>query len=385
MERSSTLSLRDKSPAERRRILAQAGFVSDDDREIFEQGLEAWSERLNAASENVIAAFPQAWSVATNFVINGKPVVVPMVTEEMTVVAAASKAAKLSLPAGFTVRMAPRCNVGHFCLVNPTGGAHEARRRILETKDEIVALIRAAHDPMAKYGGGLRAMYVDVLKEEDGGRLEIGLKVDTVDAMGAKVVTAMAETAARIICEKTGGETMAAICDNAAPGIGVYAKCAWKAATLTERHLARFLYVCEWAALSPHRAATHNKGIMNGVIAVCQATGQDTRAVYEAVADWSRHTGACKPLSKFSRSANGDLIGRLFLPLHVATVGGGTMGDAARRSFKLLGIDVRQRGSSGRFAEIVGAVGLAQNFAALYQLSSPEGFSATYRRNGGAK
>jgi hydroxymethylglutaryl-CoA reductase len=379
MSRSSAISTKGKTPLEIIAALSASGWIDDGDRHDLERRAADCSDELIRSSENVIGEHRSASALAMHFRVNAEDYLIPMVTEEATVVAAASKAAKMTRPDGFAVKTYPRLVKGHFCLVGPRGGAATVRRALDAERSSIMEALRRACDPMAARGGGLRDIaFVELAKPDDS--LEITVVVDTVDAMGAKLAMRMADAAAKIIQERVGGEPVGAIVCNDAPGIGAYVKATWPRSAFSERHLARFLYMNAWAEASPGRAVTHDKGIMNGVEAVCRATGQDTRAIYASIYAHAYRRGHRHPLSHFKLSENGDVRGRLYLPLHVATAGGATMSSGVRSAFRLMGIDTLKPGSSKTLAEIVVAVGLAQNFAALYQLSSLEGFGATYER-----
>jgi hydroxymethylglutaryl-CoA reductase len=326
--------------------------------------------------ENVIGTFELPYAVAVNFLINGRDYLVPMVIEEPSVVAAASNAAKWCREGGGIVSIATEQLMIAQLQVVKVPSPHTAVARILERKREILDVANSTNEILVKLGGGAKDLEVRVLDSPVGKMVVVHLIVDVKDAMGANIVNTMAEAVAPIIEEASGGRVLLRIVSN-----------------LADRRLVRswtrvprdviggpevvegIVYAWAFAAADPYRAATHNKGIMNGIIAVALATGQDTRALEAGAHSYAARRGRYEPLSVWEVDANGDLVGYLELPIAVGTVGGSIRSNPmARLSLKILGVKTAKE-----LAEVMGAVGLAQNLAALRALAT-EGIQRGHMR-----
>ena len=326
--------------------------------------------------ENVIGTFELPYAVAANFLINGRDYLVPMVIEEPSVVAAASNAAKWCREGGGIVSIATEQLMIAQIQVVKVPSPHTAVVRILERKREILDVANSTNEILVKLGGGAKDLEVRVLDSPVGKMVVVHLIVDVKDAMGANIVNTMAEAVAPIIEEASGGRVLLRIVSN-----------------LADRRLVRswtrvpkdviggpevvegIVYAWAFAAADPYRAATHNKGIMNGIIAVALATGQDTRALEAGAHSYAARRGRYEPLSVWEVDANGDLVGYLELPIAVGTVGGSIRSNPmARLSLKILGVKTAKE-----LAEVMGAVGLAQNLAALRALAT-EGIQRGHMR-----
>jgi hydroxymethylglutaryl-CoA reductase len=326
--------------------------------------------------ENVIGTFELPYAVAVNFLINGRDYLVPMVIEEPSVVAAASNAAKWCREGGGIVSIATEQLMIAQIQVVKVPSPHTAVARILERKREILDVANSTNEILVKLGGGAKDLEVRVLDSPVGKMVVVHLIVDVKDAMGANIVNTMAEAVAPIIEEASGGRVLLRIVSN-----------------LADRRLVRswtrvprdviggpevvegIVYAWAFAAADPYRAATHNKGIMNGIIAVALATGQDTRALEAGAHSYAARRGRYEPLSVWEVDANGDLVGYLELPIAVGTVGGSIRSNPmARLSLKILGVKTAKE-----LAEVMGAVGLAQNLAALRALAT-EGIQRGHMR-----
>lgn len=314
--------------------------------------------------ENVIGATHLPLGIATNFLINGKDYLIPMAIEEPSVVAAASNAARMArMKYGFRASADEPIMIGQIqvCkLSNP----EEARRKILENKEKILEKANEKDPLLVKVGGGARDLEARVLETYMGPMIVVHLLVDVRDAMGANAVNTMCEAVAPVIEQLTGGKVYLRIISNLAVYRKARAEASFpKEALGGEEVVEGILYAHALAVADPYRCATHNKGIMNGIVAVGLALSNDVRAL-EAGAHSYAALGGYKPLTTWEREENGDLRGRIELPLAVGIVGGAVgVHPVAKVCRKILGVS-----SSKELAEVMAAVGLAQNLAALRAL-----------------
>ena len=321
--------------------------------------------------ENVIGAMSYPFAVAVNFLINKKDYVVPMVIEETSVVAAASHAAKLTRESGgiFARATAP-IMIGQVQVVNVRDPFYK-KMIILENKDHLLKIANEQDPILVKVGGGAKDLEVRVIDSPKGPMIVVHLLVDVRDAMGANAVNRMAEAIAPYIEDLTGGKVYLRIISNLADKRLVRAWTVVKKEVLGgEDVVDGIVYAWSFAAADPYRAATHNKGIMNGVIAVALATCQDHRALEAGAHAYAARTGRYLPLSVWEKNENGDLVGSLEMPMPVGIIGGATkVHPVAKIALKILGVR-----TAAELAEVMGAVGLAQNLAALKALAT-EGIS----------
>jgi len=317
--------------------------------------------------ENVIGTMPLPLGIATNFLINSKDYLVPMAIEEPSVIAAASNAAKMCRAGGGIRSSATEpLMISQIQLVN-VPSPHTAKYVILERKKEIIDLANSTNPILLKVGGGVRDVEVRIIDSPTGPMVITHLIVDVRDAMGANTVNTMAEAVAPLLEKWTGGKVYLRIISNLADRRLVRA---WtrvpKDALGGEDVVDGIVYAWAFAAADPYRAATHNKGIMNGVIAVALATGQDTRALEAGAHAYAARNGRYEPLSVWEKDKNGDLVGYLEMPMAVGTIGGAVrVHPVAKVALKILGIKTAKE-----LAEVMGAVGLAQNLAALRALAT---------------
>lgn len=315
--------------------------------------------------ENVIGGMTYPLALAVNFLINGKDYLVPMVIEETSVVAAASNAAKmLRYERGIVAEAGPQEMIGQVHLVNVTA-PYSKVARIIEHKQEILEHAAQQDPTLLKLGGGPRDLEVRVIETSRGTVLVVHLIVDVRDAMGANAVNTMAEAIAPILEKITGGQARLRIISNYAIRRIVKAWAKTPAENVGGLEIAKRIEEASvLAEVDPYRAVTHNKGIMNGIIAVALATAQDHRAIEAGAHAYACRTGIYKPLSKWEVDEEGFLSGYLELPLQVGVVGGATrVHPVAKISLKILGAS-----SAKELAEVMAAVGLAQNLAALRAL-----------------
>jgi hydroxymethylglutaryl-CoA reductase len=330
----------------------------------------------------VVGVFGLPLGIATNFLVNGRDVLVPMAIEEPSVVAGASYMAKLARAGGGFIAESSQpemiAQIQVLEVPDPTG----ARQQLLEHKLEALAIVDQVDPTIVQLGGGGRDVEVRILEDTPiGAMLVVHLIVDTRDAMGANTVNAAAERLTQWVEQMTGGRVHLRILTNLADRRLARARARIPVQELAletfeaERVRDGILEAWAFAAADPYRAATHNKGIMNGIDAVLVATGNDWRAVEAGAHAYAARGGRYTSLSRWRVDKNGDLEGELELPLAVGTVGGATrVHPAASASLQLMGVE-----SARALAEIVVSVGLAQNLAALRALAT-EGIQRGHMR-----
>ena len=313
--------------------------------------------------ENVIGTFELPFGVAVNFLINDTDYLIPMVIEEPSVVAAASNAAKLArLSGGFFTSSTEPVMIGQIQLVG-VESPFLARLQILEHKKDIIELANEQDPVLLRFGGGCKDVNVRVLEN---GMVITHLLVDCRDAMGANAVNTVVEAVAPFIEEITGGRVYLRILSNLAKYRLARARVRYSKDVIGEETVTGIVEAYQFARIDPFRAATHNKGIMNGVTAVVLATGNDTRAIESGAHAYASISGRYTSLTHWEKDANGDLLGSIEIPMAVGLVGGATKSHpVARVSVKILGVK-----TASELGEIIAAVGLAQNFAALRALAT---------------
>jgi len=308
--------------------------------------------------ENVVGILSLPLGIATNFLVNGKDYLVPMVTEEPSVVAAASNGAKMAREGGgFRAKSLGSIMIGQVHLLDASPSSAEI---LLSEKERILEEANKTNPVLVNLGGGAKELEVRTVD----GVLVVHLLVDVKDAMGANAVNTMCEAIGPLLESLTGGKALLRILSNLAIHRLVKAEVTIPRETIGEEVVKGIVRANEIAKKDPYRCATHNKGIMNGIIAVALATGNDTRAI-EAGAHSYAALGGYHPLTDWIETPEGDLHGRIELPLAVGTVGGATHHPIAKICRKILGIQ-----SAKELAEIMASVGLAQNLAALRALVS---------------
>jgi hydroxymethylglutaryl-CoA reductase len=316
--------------------------------------------------ENVIGTFELPMGIATNFLIDGKDYLIPMVIEEASVVAAASNAAKMArAKGGFFTSATPPIMIAQV-QVTKLNDPYGAKMEILRHKDEIIAKANEQDPVLVELGGGCRDIEVRVIDTFRGPNVIVHLLVDVRDAMGANAVNTMAEAVAPLIERITGGKVYLRIISNLAVYRLARAKAVFdKEAIGGEEVVEGIMEAYAFAKADPFRCATHNKGIMNGVSAVVIATGNDFRAV-EAGAHAYAAMGGYKPLTTYEVNKEGDLVGTIELPVAVGVIGGATrVNPLAKIALKILGVKTAEE-----LSRVIAAVGLAQNFAALRALAT---------------
>jgi len=317
--------------------------------------------------ENVIGRFTLPMGVALNFKINDKDYIIPMVSEEASVIAAASNAAKLARSSGgFYTSNTGSIMIAQIQIVG-VKDVNYTRMVIYENKERILKICNDKDPVLVKFGGGALDIDVRVIETNFENMVILHLKVNALDAMGANAVNTMAEAVAPFIETITGGTVYLRILSNLAIERLVRARTKIKKEELGgEEVVDKIILAYTFAEADPFRATTHNKGIMNGISAVVLATGNDTRAIEAGAHAYASITGSYKPLTKWEKDNNGDLVGTIELPLALGLVGGATkIHPTAKTVVKILGVK-----SATELGEIVASVGLAQNLAAIKALAT---------------
>ena len=355
------------SPTERIEALLKEGLLTWDEAQILKEQKGLPLSIADQLTENVLSTFDLPFSLAPYFLINGRDYVLPMVTEEPSVVAAASFAAKLiQRSGGFTTQLHQRQMIGEIALTD-VEDRNTASKLILEDKETLLQLANEAYPSIVKRGGGARDLWV----ENKGDFLIVYLAVDPKEAMGANMLNTMLEALTDRIQELSGGQALMAILSNLATRSLVSARCAidFKALSRNPEEAIEIAHRMELASqlaqVDPYRAATHNKGIFNGIDALVLATGNDWRAIEAGAHAYAAQSGSYKGLSHWtSQPKEKKLYGEITLPMPVATKGGSIgLNPTVQVSHRLLG-----EPSAIELAGIIASLGLAQNFAALKAL-----------------
>ena len=354
--------------------LEQRGLLSADDASALREGrhvlLPAAADRI---IENVIGVFGLPFAISPNFIVNGSGRLAPMVVEEPSIVAGLSFAAALaSRNGGFRASCDESLLAGQIHITN-IADAGAAAASIEAAADELLAAANAVHPRLGERGGGVRDVEVRRLSLPGGeAALAVHLLVDTCDAMGANLVNTICEAIAPRVAGICGGTVAMRILSNLADRSLVTARVNYLAEQLAVDDLDgaavrdAIVMTSDIAAADPYRAATHNKGIMNGIDAVAIATGNDWRAIEAGAHAYAGIDGQYRPLSSWSVGSGGELVGEIRVPLKVGTVGGTLAANpAAALGLRIAGVD-----SAADLAQLMAAVGLAQNFAALRALAT---------------
>ena len=365
-ERTSIVSGFYKLPIEKRReFVTQFSNLTQEDLKSFSSGLDlATADRM---IENVLGTFELPLGVAVNFLINKKDYLVPMATEESSVVAAASNAAKIArVKGGFSTISSKPLMIGQLQVLH-VKDVVSAAQNIMQHKTQLLALANAQDKILVDFGGGAKDIEVRILDSPLGHMIVVHLIVDVRDAMGANAVNTMCEALAPILEEITDGNVRLKILSNLADKRLVKATAIFDKEKMGgDSVVDAFLESYTLASIDPYRAATHNKGIMNGIDAVIIATGNDFRAIEAGAHAYAARTGLYTSLTTYHKNKDGDLVGEIELPMAVGVIGGAAnMHPKAKLCRKILGISTAQE-----LAEVVASVGLAQNFAAVFALST---------------
>ncbi|RLG90263.1 MAG: hydroxymethylglutaryl-CoA reductase, degradative [Candidatus Hecatellales archaeon] len=350
---------------ERLRIVKDFAGLTEEETAILKNSGSLPIETAERMIENVVGVAHVPLGIAVNFIINGKPYLIPMAIEEPSVVAAASHAAKLAaVKGGFFTSSTEPIMIGQIQVVG-VKEPEKARMDILAEKEKILEKANEQDPVLVSMGGGAKDLNVKILDTFRGPMVIVELHVDCRDAMGANAVNTMAEAVAPLIEKITGGKVLLRIISNLATLRIAKAKTVIDKNVLGgEEVVDGIVDAYAFAAADPYRCATHNKGIMNGVTAVVLATGNDTRAVEAGAHAYAARSGHYSPLTKWEKDENGDLVGTIELPVAVGIVGGATRTNPiAKVALKILGVKTARE-----LGEVLAAVGLAQNLAALRAL-----------------
>jgi hydroxymethylglutaryl-CoA reductase len=317
--------------------------------------------------ENVIGTMALPFAAAVNFKVNGKDYLVPMAVEEPSVVAAASNMARLAYDNGGFIASNTGSLMRAQIQLTGVSDPHMARHKILQHKDELLSMANQLDPMLIKAGGGARDLEVHIIETAAGLMLISHLIVDTQDAMGANAVNTMAEGLAPEIEQLTGGRVLLRILSNLADRRLARAACLIRQEDIGGPEVVEaILQACAFGAADPYRAATHNKGVMNGISAVVLATGNDTRAIEAGAHAYAARGGRYTTLTKWEKNRAGDLAGSIEVPMAVGLIGGATkVHPVAKIAVKMLNLK-----SAGELAEVIAAVGLAQNLGALRALAT---------------
>jgi len=368
MSKSSVISGFYKlSPKERLAIVKDFAGLTDEEVRLLEDTGSVSIDLVDHMVENVIGVFPEPLGIAGNFQINGKDYLIPMATEEPSVIAAASYAAKMVRDGGgFHTSSTAPIMIGQIQVVG-IKDAKAAKKQVLDAKADVLKKANDQDPVLNSFGGGAKDLDAKIIDTSLGQMLIVELYVDCRDAMGGNAVNTMAELVAPLIEQLTGGHVYLRIISNLATKRLAKAWCSVPKESLGgEAVVDGIAYASAFAEADPYRAATHNKGAMNGIIAVVLATGNDHRAIEAGAHAYAALKGPYTSISKWTKNKNGDLEGVIELPMAVGLIGGAVKTHPiARVAMKILGVK-----SANEFAEVLAAVGLAQNLGALRALAN---------------
>ena len=367
MKDSSISKFFEKSRKHRLDIVKNFASLSKEEIEVLENSSGGITfDNADKMVENAIGTFSLPLGIATNFRINDEDYLIPMVIEEPSVIAAASKAAKIArIKGGFKVDADESLSIGQIQVLNVDPKL--AIPKITESSKKILDLANSKSNTLVKMDKGAKEVSCREIQTDSGIMLIVELLIDVGDAMGANITNSMCEAVAPLIEELTGGKALLRILSNYATRRLVRATAVFdKEGVGGEDVVNNIILAYQFAANDTHRAVTHNKGIMNGVIAVANATGQDSRAIEAATNAYAASSGKYRSLTEWSKDEEGNLIGKLEIPLSVGIVGGiVNVHPIAKICTKILGVT-----SAKELAGVITAAGLAQNFSALRALAT---------------
>jgi len=364
---SSIPKFSEKNRKEKLEIIKNFSGLTEDEIKIIENSGGGISfEQANTMVENAVGTFSLPLGIATNFRINQKDYLVPMVIEEPSVIAAASKAAKIAkILGGFTAHADESFSIGQIQVVETD--VKSCIPKILQSSKDILDIANSKSKTLSKIGKGAKEVTCKEIRTDSGPMLIVELLIDVGDAMGANITNTMCEAVAPLIEQLTGGRVVLRILSNYSTRRMVRASAIFdKQEVGGEQVVNDILLAYQFAANDEYRAVTHNKGTMNGSIAVANATGQDNRAIEAAANAFASRNGKYGSLTQWSKDQNGNLVGKIELPLSVGIVGGIiNIHPMAKICTKILGVS-----SSQELACVIASVGLAQNFSAMRALAT---------------
>lgn len=363
------------------KVIEMAGLDSEVEAQLSNTG-NMDAAVVDSMIENAIGSMNIPLGIATNMIVDGEDVLIPMATEESSVVAAVCNAARQCRDSGgFFTSLSGSLMIAQVQLVG-VKNPEFARLQILENKDRVREVCDETDPVLLKHGGGYRDIEVRVLESGRTGSMVIThLVVDTRDAMGANAVNSMAEAVAPLIEEWTGGRTYLRILSNLADRRLARARATWSLDAIGGESVRDgILSAFDFADIDPYRAATHNKGVMNGVSAVVLATGNDTRAVEAGAHAYAARSGQYRSLTRWEVDQAGNLTGMIEMPMAVGLIGGATKSHPTAR----VALDILKTTTAEKLARTIAAVGLAQNFSALKALATTgiqKGHMALHAKN----
>jgi hydroxymethylglutaryl-CoA reductase len=355
------------NPEERLKLVQEFAGLSDDEAGLLQNTGSLPMDMADRMIENVVGAFPLPLGIAVNFLINDNDYLIPMAIEEPSVVAAASYAAKMVRDGGgFHTSSTSPIMIGQIQVVG-VKDPHAAKMRLIQARAEILQKANEQDPMLVSAGGGAKDLEAKIIDTKQGQMLIAELHVDCRDAMGANAVNTMAEAVAPMIERIAEGKVYLRIISNLAVKRLVRAWCKVpKEAVGGEEIVDGIVNAYAFAAADPYRAATHNKGILNGIIAVIMATCNDHRAIEAGAHAYAARKGQYASLSTWEKNKDGDLIGSIELPMAVGLIGGAVKTHPiAKIAVKILGVK-----TANEFGEVLAAVGLAQNLGALRALTN---------------
>ncbi len=360
-----------KSLEERKETLLNHPSLSNETKERLKKGLALPESVAGQMVENQIEIYGLPYGIVPELIVNEKSYIVPMVTEEPSVIAAASYASKLiNLAGGTTTIQEKREMIGEIAIVKSPLTLEEVKTKLEQQRESLFTIANNAHPSIVKRGGGIREIWAEE-KSTDKERFYIFyVSVDTKEAMGANMLNTILEALVSPIEALTGGESIMAILSNLATNSVVTARCVLSPRILDTRTtkgedvIDRIVLASEFSKADPYRATTHNKGIMNGIDSVVIATGNDWRAIEAGAHAYTSLNGQYQPLTSWTKDESENLVGTITLPLPVGTVGGSiAIHPGAQFAHELLG-----NPSAVELAGIIASIGLAQNLAAVRAL-----------------
>ncbi|MDH3657762.1 MAG: hydroxymethylglutaryl-CoA reductase, degradative [Nitrosopumilus sp.] len=376
MPDSSISKFFEKSRKDRLDIVASFANLSKEELDILQNDNGGITyDKADKMVENAIGTFSLPLGIATNFKINGKDYIIPMVIEEPSVIAAASKGAKIArIKGGFEVSADESYSIGQIQVLDVD--IPSAIQQINNSTDEILQLANSKSNTLSKMGKGAKEISCKEIDTPSGKMLIVELLIDVGDAMGANVTNTMCESVSTLIETITGGRSLLRILSNYSTRRITKAKAVFeKEAVGGEEVVENIILAFEFADNDVYRAVTHNKGIMNGTIAVANAVGQDSRAIEAAANAYAAKSGRYRSLSKWSKDIDGNLVGTLEIPLSVGIVGGiVNVHPVAKVCTNILGVS-----SAQELACVLTATGLAQNYSAIRALAT-EGIQKGHMR-----
>ncbi len=355
------------SPQQRLEEVAKFSSLTEEEVSLLAKTGALSIEAADHMIENVFSVMPLPMGIAVNFTINGKDYLIPMAVEEPSVIAAASNAARMARVKGgfFTSNTGPimRAQIQIVNVADP----YAARFKLFEAREKLIEIANSQDPMLISLGGGMKDLEVQIVPSPLGTMVVMHLIADTRDAMGANTVNTMAEALAPYIEQITGGKVYLRILSNLADKRLVRVRTVIDKETLGgEDVVDGIVWAYTFAAVDPYRAATHNKGIMNGIIPAVTATGNDTRAIEAGAHAYAARNGRYTSLTVWEKNKEGDLVGTIEVPMAVGLVGGATkVHPVARLAVKILGVK-----SAVELGEVIAAVGLAQNLTALKALAT---------------